>query len=83
LVFRCLCYSPTRGISRAECIDLNLAVEKETPDSAWHELHTAIGGYVQVALEDGDADHLLARRSPLGRRVLYRWFCLQAATALI
>ena len=79
LIFRCFCYSPTCGISRAECVDLNLAVEKETPDAAWTELQTAIGGYLNVALEDGDAHNLLSRRSPLGRRLLYRWFCLQAA----
>ena len=79
LVFRCFCYRPSGRVSRAECIDLNLAVEKETADAVWHELQTAIGGYLNVALEDGDAGHLLSRPSPLGRRLLYRWFCLQAA----
>jgi hypothetical protein len=79
LVFRCFCYSPSGGVFRAECIDLDLAVEKDTPDAAWHGLQTAIGGFVNVALEDGDAHNLLSRRSPFGRRLLYRWFCLQAA----
>lgn len=78
-VLRCLVYNPTAGLYVAECIDLDLIVEADSPDAAVSGLQDAMMGYLKVALENDDHRGLLPRPSPIWNRLRYNWYCLRAA----
>jgi len=54
----------------AECIDLNLAVFRPTPEGAIAELKQAMRGYLELALGGCPAE-LIPRRSPLSHRLRF------------
>jgi predicted RNase H-like HicB family nuclease len=60
----------------AECIDLNLITEGQTPEEAIAHLQEAMEGYLTVAFE-GDTSGLVLRPSPLGHRLRYHWHSLR------
>jgi hypothetical protein len=69
---RCIVYhQKSSGFFVAECIDLDLMVKARKAKKAMRELEDAIKGYVQVAVETGQADELIPRRSPISHRLRY------------
>jgi hypothetical protein len=81
--------TPSNGSYLAECVDLNLIVQRPTPEEAAESLESAMIGYIQSVLdnkqakvelsETGQVAGLLPRKSPLKRRVRYHAYCLLAA----
>ena len=68
------CYAYRAGATyRGECVDLDLLVERDTLPDAVRALSDAVVGYVDAAHEQGWLDQLVPRRSPLSRRLKYRW----------
>jgi hypothetical protein len=76
----CFVYRNRSGRYFAECIDLDLLVEDDTPEQAWHELNDAMRGYLQAVLEPGHStEGLLPLPSRLSRQLLYHWYVVLAA----
>jgi hypothetical protein len=77
--FHCYAYAASKGRYIAECLDLDIIVEENTLHKAVSGLNDAVKGYLAVALE-GDTKGLVPRKSPLKRRLMYRYrvlaFCL-------
>lgn len=57
----------------AECIDLDLAVERSTAVEAVRELQIAMYGYLSSVFDGQSVKGLVPRRSPLSHRIRYRW----------
>jgi predicted RNase H-like HicB family nuclease len=69
---------PHNGKYIAECIDLDVAVSRQTPEEAQAELRDAMKGYLETVLA-GDPAGLLPRKSPFSHRLRFRLMSLQAA----
>lgn len=76
--FRCFVH-PSAEVSVAECVDLDLTVKAENPDTALAGLQDSMIGYLRTVLHSGEITGLVPRPSPLPRRLLYHWYCLKAA----
>ena len=64
------------GMYRAECVDLDIAVERAGADEARRELRNAIYGYLLVCLDGVGTNEQVpsfARPSPLWHRFVYRF----------
>ncbi len=77
-VLRCMVYPNKPGEYTAECVDLDIMVRASTPQQAFHELRSAIKGYLAVVVE-GETEGMLPRPSPLGHRLHYHLLVLRAA----
>ena len=75
IILRCYAYR-AGSTYRGECVDLDLLVERDTLPDAVRALSDAVVGYVDAAHEQGWLDQLVPRRSPLSRRLKYRWMTL-------
>lgn len=82
------CYVYKRGDHYlAECIDLDIAVVRDSVADARKELEAAVLGYVltvfegagEGALESGAVDDLIPRPSPWSHRAHYHFLLLRAA----
>lgn len=62
----------------AECVDLDLSVERPTAEEAVRELQIAMYGYLTSAFDGQDIRGLVPRRSPLSHRLRYRWENIKA-----
>jgi hypothetical protein len=67
----------------AECTDLDLLVKARKANKAMRELEDAVKGYIQVAVDTGEVDTLVPRRSPLSHRVRYHLACLAFRLSLL
>ena len=56
----------------AECIDLDLLTQGDSPEQAIGKLQEAMFGYLPVAF-DGDPTGLVLRPAPLSHRLHYYW----------
>lgn len=66
------CYAIKRGdVAYANCIDLNLSVERPTLDQAMEELRLMIDSYLESVQEMGCPKNLLYRKSRFSKRVEY------------
>ena len=71
MVLRCYVYK--RGPRyQGECVDLDVIVERDTLHETVEALRDAIDGYVATVNEQGWAEQLIPRRSPLPRRLAYQ-----------
>ena len=70
LVLRCYAYEHHGGY-RAECIDLDIMVERESLSGTVEALNDAVASYVEAVNERGWTDELIPRPSPLARRLRY------------
>lgn len=71
LKLRCFYYPDGSDNVIAECIDLDLAVERKTAEEALKELQYAIHGYLMTAFEEGSIKGLVPRPAPLLHRLRY------------
>lgn len=73
LVLRCMAFQ-RNGYWVAMCVDLDLAVQADTPLKARHLLSEQIRSYVQDAfsVDSEHAPYLIARKAPLRYRAMYR-----------
>jgi hypothetical protein len=88
LTLRGLVY-PDGGSYIAECIDLNIMVQRDSAKEAANSLADAIQGYLDTVLSnksdldrfvrDGRVEGLIPRPSPLPHRARYHMFCFRAA----
>ncbi len=69
---RCFFYQAEPNLYVAECVDLDLISEGDTPEKAIRSLQEAMYGYLGVAF-DGDPQGLVLRPSPLSHRIRYHW----------
>ena len=67
--FRCYVYKAAPKQYLADCLDLTLMGEGETPQQAMADLHEIILGYLETVYASGEQDAFIPRRAPL-----YRWF---------
>ncbi len=72
---RCFVYARKPSGHIAECVDLDLSSQGNTPEEAIGRLQEAIVGYLQVAFEGGSTRGLVLRRSPLRNRLRYYAHC--------
>lgn len=65
-----------QGLWVAACIDLALAAQGDTKDSAKNKLHAQIVSYVDEALtvDKAHAEQLLSRKAPLRDRLRYAFW---------
>lgn len=78
IIPRCFVYSPGPGRHIAECVDLDLLSQGNTPEEAIGRLQEAMDGYLKVVFEGGSTRGLVLRPSPLSRRLrylVYRLLC--------
>jgi len=68
-------YSPGPGRYIAECIDLDLLSQGNTPEQAVGKLQEAMASYLLAAFDGESTKGLVLRPSPLGHRLHYRWHC--------
>jgi len=73
---RCFFYQAEPNLYVAECVDLDLISEGDSPEKAIRGLQEAMYGYLGVAF-DGDTQGLVLRPSPLGHRIRYHWHDLK------
>ena len=73
---RCFCYQAEQNLFVAECVDLDLISEGDTPERAIGGLQQAMHGYLCVAF-DGDVEGLILRPSPISHRLRYHWYGLK------
>ena len=66
--FRCYVYQAAHGRYLADCLDLTLMGEGETPQKAMADLQEVILGYLEAVQASGEQDAFIPRRAPL-----YRW----------
>ncbi len=79
-ILRCFVHRNASGRYFAECVDVILIVEKDSPDLAWASLREAIDGYLKVVLAAGQSpEGLFPRPSRWSRRALYHWYVFLAA----
>ena len=67
-----MAYRQGHNLYVAECVDLNLMVKAKRMNKAIESLNDAIAGYLSVVCQ-GDTKGLIPRKSPLNRRLKYRW----------
>ena len=72
----CFFYQAEPNLHVAECVDLDLISEGDTPEKAIRGLQEAMHGYLCVAF-DGDIQGLVLRPSPLSHRLRYYWYDLK------
>jgi predicted RNase H-like HicB family nuclease len=70
---RCFYYQASDGRYVAECIDLDILSDGETPEQAIGGLQEAMHGFLRVAFDGGSKEGLLLRKSPLSHRLHYHW----------
>jgi hypothetical protein len=76
VVLRCYAYRRLDGKVYAECIDLDIAVVRDTMKEAIRSLDNAVWGHLQAAASQGWLDELVPRPSPLANRLRYRLLML-------
>jgi hypothetical protein len=74
ITLRCYAYQRLDGKVFAECIDLDVAVIRNSIPEAKRELNHAIHGYLQTVVSQGWTNDLVPRPSPLTSRLRYRFF---------
>lgn len=78
ITLRCYLW-PTKEGCYAECIDLDIVVQRPTAHEAREALNDAVFGYLRAALEQGWFEQLVPRKSPLRRRLAYHLRFIRAA----
>lgn len=68
-------YSPRPHQFIAECVDLDLLTQGNSPEQAVGKLQEAMASYLRTAFEGGSTNGLVLRPSPLSHRLRYRWHC--------
>jgi len=72
IVLRCYAYRRWRdGAFYAECIDLDIAVVRDSMKAAVEALNDAVIGHVEAAAEQGWLNDLVPRPSPFPKRAQY------------
>jgi hypothetical protein len=74
ITLRCYAYQRLDGKIFAECIDLDIAVIRNSIPEAKRELNHAIHGYLQTVVSQGWINDFVPRPSPLISRLRYRFF---------
>ena len=78
-----LCYAQHDGrVWEAFCLDFDLAVQGQSLHEATASLQSAIGDYIDAAMEEEEPTRtqLLNRRAPLHLRLLWTWRIVRAIT---
>lgn len=71
VALRCLTYGPRRGKYFAECIDLDITSQGESPEEAIRKLQEAMFVYIETVFNGRSAKGLVPRFSPLSHRIRY------------
>lgn len=74
LVLRCYGYKSKNAPFVGICIDLNLAVQADSPDELRKKMSEAIIGYIETVLDTDDKasiPQLIARKAPLRDILIY------------
>ncbi len=74
LVIRCYGYRMPAGEYVGVCVDLNIAVQAESPQMLRIKMFKAIRSYIETVLDTQDRDsipYLLSRKAPIKDWVLY------------
>ena len=80
---RCFFYQGGPGVYVAECVDLDLISEGESPEQAIGRLQEAMSGYLSVVFDGGATAGLMLRPSPLPHRLRYYWHRLLERAAVL
>lgn len=74
LILRCYGYRLKEGLYYGVCVDLNLAVEAESPKKLKKKMNDVIISYIDTVLDTNDKDsipQLIYRRAPIQDWLLY------------
>ena len=74
LVLRCYVYRLNDGPHVGVCVDLNIAVQSDSPEQLKKKMNAAIASYIDLVLDTDDKEsipQLIFRRSPLKDWVIY------------
>src|ERR1019366_9850433 len=71
ITLRCFTYGPRRGRYFAECIDLDLISQGNSPEEAIGKLQEAMFSYIETVFDGQSTKGLVLRLSPLSHRLHY------------